>query len=83
MNLHLFVISKSDNDKSAIMTVYKRSEAIILRKAVNGIDQSAFMIITKTSEKAYAITYRKTKNEAYQRVPDRVDMLKIRLVLSY
>lgn len=40
----------TSKDKTAIMTVCKRSEAIILRKAVNSIDASAFMVITKTSE---------------------------------
>ena len=37
-------------DKTVIMTVCKRSEAIRLRHTVNEIDPHAFIIITKTSE---------------------------------
>ena len=37
-------------DKTVIMTVCRKSEAIKLRKAVNKIDPGAFLIITKTSE---------------------------------
>ena len=37
-------------DKTVLMTVCRRSEAIRLRKRVYEIDPSAFMVITKTSE---------------------------------
>ena len=37
-------------NKTVLMTVYRRSEAIRLRKKVYEIDPSAFVIITKTSE---------------------------------
>ena len=37
-------------DKSVIMTVCRRSEALRLRKKVDEIDPQAFIIITKTSE---------------------------------
>lgn len=37
-------------DRTVVMTVCKRSEAIRLRRAVNEIDPHAFIIITKTSE---------------------------------
>ncbi len=38
------------DDKTVIMTVCRRSEALKLRKMVNAIDPHAFIIITKTSE---------------------------------
>ena len=37
-------------DKTVIVTVCKRSEAIRLRKRVLEIDPHAFIVITKTSE---------------------------------
>lgn len=37
-------------DRTVVMTVCRRSEAIKLRRAVNEIDPHAFIIITKTSE---------------------------------
>ncbi|MBO5907682.1 MAG: YitT family protein [Clostridia bacterium] len=40
----------TSDDKSVILTVCRRSEAIRLRRAVNEIDSHAFIIITKTSE---------------------------------
>lgn len=42
--------SYTHEDRSVIMTVCRRSEAIKLRKRVYEIDPHAFMIITKTSE---------------------------------